>query len=217
MRVTAIQPQQRNPDRVNIHVDGAFRLALAAELVFAEGLRVGDEIDDSRLAALGERDQGWKARDAALNLISFRPRSAAELLRRLREKGFAAEHAEAAAARMAELGMLDDASFAESFVRDRVRLKPHGRRRLQQELRRKGVDPRTAGDAIEEVMEREETSELELARRAAAKWRPRGGEEPTAARRRLYGFLARRGFSGDALNRVLQEKLGEGGSGMEDG
>lgn len=208
MRITALQPQQRSPDRVNLHVDGQFRLALAAELVLAEGLRVGDPLSDARLAALEELDQGWKAREAALSLIAFRPRSEAELLRRLREKGFAPEHAEAAAARMKELGMLDDASFAESFVRDRVRLKPHGKRRLQQELRRKGVDPATAGAAIEDVLDHEETSDLELARRAAAKWRPRTGEDPTAARRRLYGFLARRGFAGDAVMQVITEKLG---------
>jgi len=55
------------------------------------------------------------------------------------------------------------------------------------------------------VMERENTNETELARQAAAKWRPKSGEDPQASRRRLYGFLARRGFGTEAIMAVLNE------------
>jgi regulatory protein len=208
MKITAIQPQKLRADRVNVHVDGEFRLALAAELVVTEHLHVGDEIDDARLKALEAGDHGWKARDAALSLLSHRARSATELKRRLKRKGFEAETADSAVERMEELGMVNDASFAESFVRDRVRLRPHGRRRMKAELRAKGVDEATARAAIDEVMEREDASETELARAAAARWKPRAGEEPDRARRRLQGFLARRGFGGEAVRQVVREKLG---------
>jgi len=208
MKITAIQPQKLRADRVNVHVDGEFRLALAAELVLTEHLHVGDEVDEARLEALAAQDGGWKARDAALSLLSHRARTATELKRRLKRKGFEPEMAESTVERMEELGMVDDASFAESFVRDRVRLRPHGRRRLKAELRAKGVDEETARAAIDEVMEREEASETDLARAAAARWHPRAGEEPDRARRRLQGFLARRGFGGDAVRAVLREKLG---------
>jgi regulatory protein len=211
MKITAIVPQQLHPERVNVFVDGAFRLGLAAELVVAELLRVGDEVDDEQLAALEAKDRGWKARDAALSLLSHRSRSAAELTRRLRRKGFDDELAEETVGRLGELGMVDDAAFAESFVRDRVRLRPHGRRRLANELRAKGVDAETAGAAIAEVMAREDASELDLARAAAARWKPRPGEDAARARRRLHGFLARRGFGGDAVRTVLREKLGGDG------
>ncbi|HET7229777.1 MAG TPA: RecX family transcriptional regulator, partial [Longimicrobium sp.] len=126
MKITAIQPQKLRADRVNVHVDGEFRLALAAEMVLSEHLHVGDEIDEARLEALEAKDRGWKARDAALSLLSHRARSATELKRRLKRKGFEPEMAESTVERMEALGMVDDASFAESFVRDRVRLRPHG-------------------------------------------------------------------------------------------
>lgn len=209
MKITAIQPQKLRADRVNVHVDGEFRLALAAELVATEHLHVGDEVDEARLAALGAKDGGWKARDAALSLLSHRARSAAELQRRLKRKGFEAETAEQTVERLGELGMVDDTAFAESFVRDRVRMRPHGRRRLKAELRAKGVDDATARAAIDEVMEREETTEVDLARTAAARWKPRPGEEPARARNRLQGFLARRGFGGEAVRTVVREKMSE--------
>jgi regulatory protein len=207
MKITAIEPQKLHPERVNVHVDGAFRLGLAAELVLAEHLRVGDEVDEARLAALEDRDRGWKARDAALSLLSYRSRSADELTRRLKRKGFEDEVAGETVERLGELRMVDDAAFAESFVRDRVRLRPHGRRRIASELRAKGVDADTARDAIAGVMEREGATEVDLARAAAARWKPRPNEDPAAARRRLAGFLARRGFAGDAVREVVREKL----------
>jgi regulatory protein len=209
MKITAIEPQRLHPERVNVHVDGAFRLGLSAELVLAEPLRVGDEVDEARLAELQAKDQTWKARDAALSLLSYRARTSVELKRRLKRKGFDDEVAAATVERLDRLGVVDDAAFAESFVRDRVRLKPRGPRRLVGELRAKGVDDDTARAAVAGVMEREEATELDLALAAAARWKPRAGEEPARARARLQAFLARRGFGGDAVRAVLREKLGE--------
>lgn len=210
MKITAIEPQRLHPERVNVHVDGAFRLGLSAELVLGEPLRVGDEVSDARLAELEAKDQSWKARDAALSLLSYRARTSVELKRRLKRKGFDEEVSTATVERLDRLGVVDDAAFAESFVRDRVRLKPHGVRRLGQELRAKGVDEDTARAAIAGVMEREGATELDLARAAAARWKPRATEEPARARARLQAFLARRGFGGDAVRAVVAEKLPRG-------
>jgi len=210
MRITAIEPQRLHPERVNVHVDGAFRLGLSAELVLGERLRVGDEVDDARLAELEARDQAWKAREAALSLLSYRARSAAELKRRLERKGFDDATSASTVERLDAMGMVDDAAFAESFVRDRVRLRPHGVRRLGQELRAKGVDDETARAAIAEVMEREGATELDLARTAARRWKPRAGEEPKKARARLHAYLARRGFGGETIRTIAAEVLPRG-------
>jgi regulatory protein len=205
LRISAIEPQKHHLERVNVYVDGAFRIAAAQEVLLRAGLYVGDEVTESRLEELAAEDLFWKARDSSLNLLSFRARTATELRRRLREKGFPEEVVERCVAELVERGLVDDSAFAETFVRDRVRLRPSGARRLAQELRRKGVDADTAGEAIEEVLRSEDVSELELARVAVSKWARRSGEEPERARRRLYGFLARRGFGGDTVRQIMEE------------
>lgn len=205
MKITAIQPQKHHAERVNVHVDGEFRLALAQEIVLRAGLRTGDAVTEERLRELEQQDVQWKARDAALNLLSFRARTATELRRRLLQKEFTPEVADACVAELVERGLVDDGSFAESFVRDRVRFRPRGRRRLVQELRAKGVDAETAHDAIAEVMEVEEVSEVDLAREALGRWAPRPGEDRQRARRRLYGFLARRGFGAETIRTLMEE------------
>ncbi|HEX7241809.1 MAG TPA: regulatory protein RecX [Longimicrobiaceae bacterium] len=211
MKITAIETQKNDPERVNVHVDGAFRLALGAEIAWSAHLHVGDEVTEALLEELERRDRAWKAREAALVLLSFRPRTAAELRRRLREKEFPEEVVEECLAGLDGLGLVDDAAFAAMFVRDRVRLKPRGVRRLAQELREKGVDADTAQAAITGVFEDAEVSETELAREAAAKWRAKPGEDRQKARARFYAFMARRGFGGDAIREVMDEVLGGGG------
>jgi regulatory protein len=207
MKITALPPQKHDPDRVSIFVDGVLRMGLSAEVVLAAGLRVGDAVDDARLADLERRDLSWQAREAALRLLAVRPRSAAELARRLRMKGYGPEIGEEVIGRLREMGMVDDAAFAGMLARDRVRLRPQGSRRLASELRQKGVDDETARAAIHETMEGEATNERELARRAAEKWRPRPDEEPERARRRLHGFLARRGFDDETIREAIDERL----------
>lgn len=207
MKITAIEPQKRHQERVNVHVDGAFRLALALEIVLAAPLRVGDEMTDDRLRALEEQDLLWKAREAAYNLLSFRPRTAVELRRRLLRKEFPPAVADACVSGLVEKGLVSDADFAELFVRDRVRLRPKGRRMLVQELRAKGVDADTAEEVVADVWEAEDVSDVDLAREAAAKWSPRRGEDPRKARGRLYAFLGRRGFGGDTIRQVADEFL----------
>lgn len=208
MKITAIRPQRRERERLNVDIDGEFRLALPREVVLRRGLGVGDEVGEDDLRELEAEDLAWKARQASLNLLSYRPRTADELKRRLARKDFPDEVAAATVHDLQGKGLVDDAGFAESFVRDRSRLRPRGRRRLVQELRAKGVDPATAEAAIDEVLETEGTTEVELARAAAARWTPRPGEDPRAARRRLHAFLARRGFRADAIRTVIDEIAG---------
>jgi regulatory protein len=207
MRITALNFHPREPHRVDVCIDGEHRLTLATEVATAVPLRVGDRISHELLGELEARDQRWRAREAALILLSFRARSRAELKRRLMEKGFREEIAQGCVNELSRGGLVDDSSFAESFVRDRLRFRPRGTQLLLQELSTRGVDADIARATLNEVLEREEMSETDLARQAAAKWSPKPAETRLRARRRLYNFLARRGFGMEAVRDVVDELL----------
>lgn len=217
MRITAIEPQQRSTERVNLYVDGEFRCGAAMEVVLGAGLRVGDVVAPETLERLEREDHLWKAREAALNLLSYRARTRQELARRLGRKGFEPDVVETVLAKLEHVGFIDDEAFAASFVRDRVRFKPRGSRRLVQELRAKGVAGTVAESVVDEVLDAEELTETELARDAARGWSRRlargrdildaAAEDTHEVRRRLYGFLARRGFGSDAIRTVTDEVL----------
>jgi regulatory protein len=210
MRITRLEPDRRDPERTRVFVDGVERCSLATELVLSSSLRVGEPVSEAALDALLGDDEPFRARAAALSLLAVRQRSRAELRRRLRAKGFGAAVVEACLERLESLRLVDDAAFAGAFARDRIRFRPQGAQRTVRELRGRGVDEDTALEAVREARTEEGAGEADLARQAAAKWRRRAGEAPESARRRLYGFLARRGFDPEVVREVVEEVLSDG-------
>ena len=146
------------------------------------------------------------AREAALRLLKFRPRSETELKRRLRGKGFGEEAIQPILEELRRKGLLDDAKFAQLFATQQVLSKPVGHRLILSRLRAKGVDPHLAEQVVEAATQGQD--ELELARQVASKRIASLKDLPReAARRRLFGFLSRRGFSTDLVMRVVRETL----------
>ena len=208
MRIESIERKQRGRLVAVTFAGDAPLLELSAEVAHRAGLRPGLDLSPGRLAALERDDLAWRCKEAALRLLTHRQRSAAELRRRLIARQFPAAIVDACLADLERARLIDDALFADTLARERLRSKPMGKVRLRSELRAKGVDEEIADHAIDEAFDAEPEGELELARRAARKFRPRPAAEAMAERRRLYGFLARRGFTPDTISRVVDERVG---------
>jgi regulatory protein len=206
--ITQLSPQARHPERVNVFLDGEFAFALAGEL--AAGLRVGQALDEAALARLQAEEEAHRALDRALGQLERRPRSRAELAHYLGGKGVAPETIERVLARLAELGLVDDAAFAAWWVDNRARHRPRGAQALRQELSAKGIGREEQRAAMADVDEAQLA--LAVARAQAQRYRglPRADFE-----RRLGGFLARRGFGYQAVRAALRSTwplvAGEGG------
>jgi regulatory protein len=208
-------------ERVRLYLDGEEdpRLELAIDLFMRAGLAAGDSISEARFRALERDNERHRARDAALNLLAHRARSREELRRRLWRKEIPDALIEETLAWLEERGYVDDRAFAESFVRDRLRLRPRGRVGLIQELTKKGVDRDVADAAIAAVMDAENVAEVDLARRSAEAWARKNArvlrnagksrDDRQKARRRLYGHLARRGFAPDAVRTAIDSVMRE--------
>jgi len=143
-----------------------------------------------------------RARNAAYRFLSIRPRSRAEVLRKLKEKFFSALAVDAVMLDLERLGYVNDREFALQWSRSRVRLRGFGRRRIEQELRDRGVSRDLIHDALADVFE--DTLELELAlAEAEKKMRMLSRFEPDVRRRRLAGLLERKGFPAEVIRTVL--------------
>jgi len=205
-RITRIAPQERDLERVNVFLDGAFAFGLGAELALREGLAVGDELSAARVGELRAADEVGKATTAALHVLARRPRSEREVRDRLRQKGYGADAIDAAIEKLEGWRYLDDASFARYWVENREAHKPRGRRLLEQELRHKGVERGLVQETIAAADLDEAGAALALGR---AKLRSYAGLEPAVVRRRLGSYLARRGYGFDVVRPVLDRLLGE--------
>lgn len=207
MRITAILLSKRSSERVTVKFDDDSTIILPLEVVIAARLRRGQEIEAGALETLQSEGDRWRCREAALRLVGFRARSRKELHRRLLQRGFPAAAVERCIVDLQSAGLLDDRAFADAFASDRLRSRPVGRTRLVYELRAKGVDEDTARLAAEQAFAAAD-SELDLARRAARRFRKQRGEDGLRAKRRLLGMLSRRGFSRETIRTIVEELLG---------
>lgn len=137
-------------------------------------------------------------------LLKFRLRSEQELYQRLKKKKFSEEIIKETLTFLKERGFIDDRLFAKTWIESRLK-RPLGLRRLKQELNLKGINKEIIEDRISEVkswyQEQDVVRGLALAQFAKLK-----NIEPAKARRRIYGYLLRRGFSPeiiiDAINQL---------------
>ena len=185
--VTALKVQKRNPQRVNVYLDGEFAFGLAR--ITAAWLHIGQELSAEKIAQLQSEDAREVGYQQALRLLSYRPRASAEVRRNLEKHAMPAEVIEDVLARLQRAGLLDDSRFAQAWVENRSEFRPRGRRALAAEMRQRGLDDESIQQALAEV------DEEALADQAASKQSRRlTGLDETAFKHKLSGFLARRGF-----------------------
>lgn len=150
------------------------------------------------------------AREMCLNLLTMRPRTRSELRTQLLRKGVEEQVADQVLGRLNEVGLVDDAAFAEQWVRSRHVYQGMARRALSAELRRKGVADDLAAEAVSTLdSETEESRARDLVRK---RMRAMGSVEETAKIRRLVGMLARKGYAEGMAYRVVRDELRAAGT-----
>jgi regulatory protein len=148
--------------------------------------------------------------DRALDMLEARARGVAELRRLLIRKGEPEAEVDATIERLRASGLLDDANYARQVTRSKALGAGLSKRRIQQELAKRGVAREISDDAIDEVFEDESIDEeVSIERVARKKLRMLTKVDEPTRRRRLYGFLARRGYDSDDIQRVLERVIGE--------
>jgi regulatory protein len=212
--ITELTAVPKQAGRIAVEVDGETLAVVPVEVVARLGLVVRAELSPDVLAMLTDEGAALRTYDRALRLLAARGRSVRELRRRLLAAKEPEPHVDAALARLETMGLLDDAEYARQVARSQMIGRGYAPRRLQQELARRGVARDVADRAIDLVLAEDaapgsfgaesgidltETIE-KLARR---KLRGLGSLDAETRSRRLYAFLARRGYDSDDIRSVM--------------
>jgi len=152
-----------------------------------------------------EADPEAVAREIVLRKLSAQARSRGELAKALADRRVPESAASGVLDRFEEVGLVDDAAFAETWVRSRQSRRHLSKRVLRQELIRKGVGRDEIDNALEQVGSDDEYSAAQEL--AAKKLRTMSGLERAVKYRRLAGALGRRGFGPGTISQVLSEVL----------
>lgn len=214
VKITGLGAQQKNPDRINVFVDGAYSFSLLTAQVVDLGVKVGREYTDEELAELKQEAQFGKVYMRALEYCLMRPRSSREVADYLykktrlqhvhsRKTGEVREQPgvpESVTARVSALlrekGYIDDERFATFWVESRHQRKGISRRKLQAELQAKGVSSAIIAQVLQET-ERSDETELQ---KIIAKKRARYDD-----RQKFIQYLMRQGFRYDDVLAALDD------------
>jgi regulatory protein len=203
-QITALEPDPRRPGAVRIEIDGVRFGAIPRDMAGSEALAVGRAVDGAlheRLSAAADIEAAYRT---ALRALEARSYAKGDLARRLQRKGHPRAAVEAAVARAGELGLLDDAAFARSYVETRA-ARGRGPSRLTRDLLSMGVERSLIERAIAahwpEGSDRTVVP-LALAEKRAAQL---GALPRQTKRRRVVAYLARRGFSGRDITDLVDK------------
>jgi regulatory protein len=167
----------------------------------------------ARAGRVAPVDPVAKAKEICLDLLAIRSRTKAELRTRLLRRGIEEPVADQVLSRLDEVGLVDDAAFAEQWVRSRHTYQGMARRALSAELRRKGVADHVAAEAVSTLDgEAEESRARDLVRK---RLRTMGAAPELTVIRRLVGMLARKGYPEGLAYRVVRDELRAAGSDAE--
>lgn len=212
MKITALTSQQKDPNRINVMVDGTYRFSLDISQVVSLGVKVGQEYSEKELTEIEGESQFGKLYARALEYCLMRPHSAREvrdyLWRKTRatkyksrktgeikeREGYATELVERVFDKLVDKSHVDDESFARFWVENRNQTKGASRRKLEAELRAKGVSQEIIAQQLSES-DRTDDSELQ---KVIAKKRNKYQDE-----QKLMQYLARQGFSYDDIKQAL--------------
>lgn len=203
MRITTLQTQATNSERINIFVDGQFLMGANALIVLQMGLQVGQELTEEQLEQLRNEESLQQAVDRALNYLSFRPRSRQEVRNYLRRKETPPELIETVLSRLDRLDLVNDRTFANFWKETREQFNPKGAHALKSELRQKGVQREIVDEVIDD--EQDEERAWRAAQKKAQSLLNQPDIDYATFYRRLGSFLQRRGFGYDVTSRTVKK------------
>ena len=196
-RITGLQVQKRNNQRLTIYLDGEYAFGLSRYV--AAWLQVGQELTEEKISALLADDAVESAYQKSTKFIGYRMRTTSEVDKHLTKKGIEPQVIGQVIERLNENGLLNDEGFAKMWIENRSEFRPRSQRLLALELRRKGINSETIQNVIERTPPEDELAYL------AAKKRIRRYEnlEWQDFQRKLVSHLARRGFSYSTIKPVV--------------
>ena len=185
-------------DKIHISVDGEYSFTVDEAYFLSMGIYNGKEVGDDELNEIKQTVSVRRAYNYAVNLLSRRDHSERELVTKLAQKGYT-DGAEEAIAKLRNGGYVSDERFARLFVRELQTLKKYGKKRIEQELYRKGIDR----EIIREVLDETEFEQSELVSLIERKYGRYLSDEKGVAK--TINGLLRMGYSYGEIRDALKE------------
>ncbi|MFT8350302.1 recombination regulator RecX [Clostridium saccharoperbutylacetonicum] len=203
--ITKIEVQKRNKERVNLFLDGEYALAISAELVYKEHLKVKDNIDYNKLKLLAEKEGFAKCKESALRIVGRNYKTEKQVREKLKLKGYEENAIDYSVEFLKEYNFINDNYYANAFMNDKSN--SMGSQKIKYNLIQKGVSKEIIEEALANVnKENERDIALEIAKKKLVVIKKKENDKYKISGK-LYRYLISKGYEMDIVSDVVKEVI----------
>jgi regulatory protein len=204
-KITKIEVQKKNKERVNIFLDEEYAFSLSVELIYKEGLKKNDEVDSKRLELLAEAESKIRCKSTALKIIERSYKTEKEVIEKLKEKGYEDSAINKSIEFLKEYNFINDVNYAKAYIKDK--LNSVGSQKIKYTLLQKGI----AKEIIEEELadlnkENEKNTAFNLAKKKLDIIKKKENDNYKISGK-LYRYLISKGYGYDITSEVIKEVI----------
>lgn len=206
-KITKIETQKNNKDRVNIYINEEYAFSCSSELVYYHKLEKGKLIEEKNLNEVLKEDDYIKAKSAALKVIEKSFKTEKEIYEKLNSKGYNDDIIERVLKFLKEYKFVDDKKYTELYIKEKSRCQ--GKNKIRNSLLNKGINEEFINDKISTVSEEKEIEVALLLINKKYKVLIKNEDNILKVKRKLYDYLIRNGFNGNVINSVILQTVKE--------
>lgn len=204
-KITKIEVQKRNKERVNLFLDGEYAFSISAELVYKEHLKVNDEIDYNAIKGLAEKENFSRCKEAGLRIIERNYKTEKEVRDKLKQKEYEENAIEYSIKFLKEYNFIDDNYYAKAFIRDK--LSSMGSQKIKYNLAQKGISKEIIEKELINIdKENEKNIALEMAKKKLEIIRKKETDKFKVSGK-LYRYLISKGYDMSIVSDIVKETM----------
>lgn len=202
-KITSIELQKNNKDRVNIYIDNNFAFGLDIAIYLKYNLKKDMELEQDFVETILMAEDLSKATNYAANLLSKKDRTQKEIKDKLLDKGYEIDIVDKVLVKLKEYNFINDELYCEKYINDKIKFSKYGKNKIKANLYAKGVDKDIISQKIVEI---DNNLEYERALAIANKKLPSLQKyDVMKIKSKLGNHLIGKGFDFDIVNKVIRE------------
>jgi len=204
-KITKIEYQKNNKDRVNIYLDDKFEFGIDLNIMIKYSLSKNMELDDKFITEILIAEDKIKAYNYAVSILSRSAKSEKELRTKMSDKGYEQEFVDITIDKLKMNKYIDDDDYSDRFIHDKINFSKYGKRKLKEALYNKGIDRQIIEEKLSLISTDDEfVRAYELGEK---KIRSLSKEDNAKKYTKLSNFLIGKGFEYETVRKVVSKLL----------
>jgi regulatory protein len=204
-KITKIEYQKNNKDRVNIYLDDSFEIGIDLNIMIKYGLCKNMILDDDFISEILFFENKAKAYNYAVSLLSRAAKSEKQVIQKMVEKGYDQELIEITVKKLKVNKFIDDSDYCERFIHDKINFSKYGKLKIKEALCSKGIDRRIIDEKLSVITDEDELGKaFELSQK---KLKTLSNIDPLKRKVKLYNYLISKGFDYDTVNKAVSSVI----------